>query len=58
MAEENYLTDDEIKRFAEELDKNINGYIDYWDLERQHDEVHKEIAPKAQPHNLHHESQN
>lgn len=58
MAEEKYLTDDEIKRFVEELDKDNNGYVDYWELERQLDEVHKEIAPKAQPHNLHHSSRN
>ncbi|KAF2626339.1 hypothetical protein BU25DRAFT_459478 [Macroventuria anomochaeta] len=33
-----------------------NGKIDYWELERKLDEVHKEVALKAQPHHLHHES--
>lgn len=56
MASEQYLTDDEIKRFIEELDKDDNGCIDYWEIEHKLDEVHKEIAPTPQPHNLHHES--
>ncbi|KAH7135232.1 FAD-binding domain-containing protein [Dendryphion nanum] len=56
MAPVQYLTDDEIKKFIDDLDKDNNGYIDYWELEHKLDEVHKEIAPKAQPHHLHHES--
>lgn len=53
MAAEQYLTDEEIKRFVDDLDKDNNGNIDYWELEQKLDQVHKEIAPKAQPHNLH-----
>jgi dual oxidase len=56
MAQEQYLTDDEIKRFLDELDHNGDGTIDYSEVERMLDEVHKEIAPKAQPHHLHHKS--
>lgn len=56
MAPVQYLTDDEIKKFIDDLDRDNNGYIDYWELEHKLDEVHKEIAPKAQPHHLHHES--
>jgi dual oxidase len=58
MAQQQHLTDDEIKRFIDDLDHDNNGSIDYWEVERMLDEVHKEIAPKAQPHHLHHESRN
>lgn len=51
-----YLTDEEIKNFTDDLDENNNGSIDYWELERKLDQVHEEIAPKAKPHHLHHES--
>ncbi|PSN75378.1 hypothetical protein BS50DRAFT_38972 [Corynespora cassiicola Philippines] len=57
MAPIQYLTDEEIKRFIDDLDKDNNGNIDYWELEHKLDEVHKQIAPKPAPHNLHHESQ-
>ncbi|KAF1918906.1 ferric reductase NAD binding domain-containing protein [Ampelomyces quisqualis] len=56
MAQQQYLTDDEIKRFLDDLDHNGDGTIDYSEVERMLDEVHKEIAPKAQPHHLHHKS--
>ncbi|KAF2125433.1 hypothetical protein P153DRAFT_300187 [Dothidotthia symphoricarpi CBS 119687] len=56
MAQQQYLTDEEIKRFTEDLDLNNSGYVDYWEVERKLDEVYKEIAPKAQPHHLHHQS--
>jgi dual oxidase len=51
-----YLTNEEIKKFTNDLDENNNGSIDYWELERKLDQVHKEIAPKAEPHHLHHEA--
>ncbi|KAF2675672.1 hypothetical protein K458DRAFT_324027 [Lentithecium fluviatile CBS 122367] len=57
MAVQRYLTDAEIKQFVDDLDHDNNGCIDYWELERKLDQVHKEVAPKAQPHNLHHASQ-
>ena len=56
MAQQQYLTDEEINKFIDDVDHDNNGNIDYWEVERMLDEVHKEIAPKAQPHHLHHES--
>lgn len=56
MAQQQYLTDEEIKKFLDDLDHDNNGDIDYWEVERMLDQVHKEIAPKAQPHHLHHAS--
>lgn len=56
MAPQQYLTDDEIKQFIDDLDHDNNGSVDYWELEKKLDEVHKEIQPRAQPHNLHHVS--
>jgi dual oxidase len=56
MTAQQYLTDDEVKEFVHDLDQDSDGKIDYWELERKLDQVHKEVAPKAQPHNLHHES--
>ncbi|KAF2835393.1 hypothetical protein M501DRAFT_1060909 [Patellaria atrata CBS 101060] len=50
------LTDREINEFLDELDRDKNGYVDYWEVEKKLDEVHQEIAPKAKKHNLHHES--
>ncbi|CAO2647234.1 Nn.00g081560.m01.CDS01 [Neocucurbitaria sp. VM-36] len=56
MTQQQYLTDEEINKFIDDLDHDNNGSVDYWELERKLDEVHKEIQPKAQPHNLHHDS--
>lgn len=56
MASQTHLTDKEIKHFIDDLDHDKDGNISYWELERKLDQVHKEIAPKAQPHNLHHQS--
>ncbi|KAF1847908.1 uncharacterized protein K460DRAFT_279063 [Cucurbitaria berberidis CBS 394.84] len=56
MTQQQYLTDEEISNFIDDLDHDNNGSVDYWELERKLDEVHKEIQPKAQPHNLHHGS--
>ena len=50
------LTDEEIKIFTDDLDLNNDGTIDYQELELKLDQVYKEIAPKPQPHHLHHES--
>jgi dual oxidase len=55
MAEDQYLTEKEIDDFLNDLDKNNNGYIDYVEVERKLDEVHKEIAPEPKPHHFHHE---
>lgn len=56
MGPEQFLTDEEIKQFIDDLDHDHNGNVDYWELERKLDQVHREIAPKAQPYNLHHAS--
>lgn len=54
MDEGQYLSDKEVSDFLNDLDKNNNGYIEYNEIEWKLDEVHKEIAPEAKPHNLHH----
>ena len=50
------LTEDEIKAFVDELEHNDDGHIAYAEVERKLDAVHREIAPKPLPHNLHHQS--
>ncbi|KAL3420613.1 FAD-binding domain-containing protein [Phlyctema vagabunda] len=54
MAKGQYLSEKEIDEFLSDLDNNNNGVIEYDELEFKLDEVHKEIAPEAKPHNLHH----
>ncbi|GME48314.1 putative FAD-binding domain-containing protein [Neofusicoccum parvum] len=54
MANVAFLTNDEIDKFLNELDHNGDGTIDYSEVERKLDQVHGEIAPNPQPHNLHH----
>ena len=56
MASQIPLTDEEINKFIDDLDHDKDGNVDYWELEHKLDQVHKEIVPKAQPHNLHHAS--
>lgn len=51
-----YLTTDEIEEFLNDLDKDKNGNIDYYEVECKLDEVHKELAPKPLPHHLHHKN--
>lgn len=58
MTEQRYLTDEEIDKFIDDVDRDNNGYVDYSELEHKLDEVHKEIQPKAQPHNLHYGARN
>ena len=55
MAEVEYLSEEEINEFLDDLDKNKNGFIEYDEVEHKLDEVHKEIAPDPKPHHLHHE---
>lgn len=54
MADGQYLSDKEVNEFLDDLDKNNNGHIEYSEVEWKLDEVHREIAPEAKPHNLHH----
>lgn len=56
MASQEYLSDEEIDKLVDDLDCNKNGYVEYSELEQKLDEIHKEIAPKPQPYNLHHGS--
>lgn len=56
MAAQQHLTEKEIKEFVDDLDHDNNGSIDYWELEKKLEQVQNELAPKAQPHNLHHDS--
>ncbi|KAK5659343.1 hypothetical protein OQA88_1436 [Cercophora sp. LCS_1] len=51
-----YLTEDEIKAFLDDLDHNGDGLIDYSEVERKLDSVHEELAPRPLPHNLNHDS--
>ncbi|KAK0750633.1 FAD-binding domain-containing protein [Schizothecium vesticola] len=53
-ADVQYLTDDEIKTFLDDLDHNDDGLIDYSEVERKLDQVYSEIAPTPSPHHLHH----
>lgn len=39
-----YLSDDEIARFIDELDPNLDGYIIYGDIERKLDQVYSDLA--------------
>ncbi|KAF6811473.1 nadph oxidase 4 [Colletotrichum musicola] len=47
-----YLTDDEINTFLDDLDHNGDGYIDYAEVEAKLDAAHDELAPSksVQPH--------
>ncbi|KAI1261702.1 FAD-binding domain-containing protein [Xylariaceae sp. FL1019] len=51
-----YLDDDEIEDFLDGLDHDGDGFIDYDEVKTALDLVHKEIAPNAKPHNLHHDT--
>jgi dual oxidase len=55
MAKDQYLSQKEIDEFLDDLDHNKNGYIEYDEVEKKLDDVHKEIAPTPKPHHLHHE---
>ncbi|KAB8300093.1 hypothetical protein EYC80_000325 [Monilinia laxa] len=54
MSNNNFLSDEEINEFLDDLDSNSNGYIEYDEVEHKLDEVHRELAPEPEPHNLHH----
>ncbi|KAL9120740.1 MAG: hypothetical protein Q9187_002702, partial [Circinaria calcarea] len=56
MSDVQYLSDREVEEFLDDVDKNKDGNIEYSEIEHKLDEVHKEIAPEAKPHHLHHES--
>lgn len=41
-----YLTDDEISKFLDDLDHNGDGYINYSEVEQKLDQAHEELVPK------------
>ncbi|GJC89150.1 dual oxidase 1 [Colletotrichum liriopes] len=49
-----YLTEDEINSFLDDLDHNDDGYIDYDEVEAKLDAAHDELAPQnqAKPHHV------
>ncbi|OLN85589.1 Superoxide-generating NADPH oxidase heavy chain subunit C [Colletotrichum chlorophyti] len=49
-----YLTEDEINSFLDDLDHNGDGYIDYAEVETKLDAAHDELAPAehVQPHHV------
>ncbi|KAF4631951.1 hypothetical protein G7Y89_g6177 [Cudoniella acicularis] len=56
MTSTQYLSEEEIDEFVEDLDRDSDGFIDYDEVEAKLDEVHDEIAPEPKPHNLNHDS--
>ncbi|KAL4892305.1 FAD-binding domain-containing protein [Aspergillus ambiguus] len=56
MDQDQYLSNDEINQFLDDLDTNGDGNIEYKELEEKLDQVYKEIAPVAKRHHLHHDS--
>ncbi|KAK4214988.1 NADPH oxidase [Rhypophila decipiens] len=47
-----YLTDEEISRFLDDLDHNGDGMIDYDEVEQKLDAVHDELIPQPRAHNI------
>ncbi|KAJ5011127.1 Superoxide-generating NADPH oxidase heavy chain subunit A [Colletotrichum sp. SAR 10_99] len=49
-----YLTEDEINSFLDDLDHNDDGYIDYAEVEAKLDAAHDELTPSSQlkPHHV------
>ena len=56
VASDDYkvLSDDEIEAFFKDLDKDNNGYVDFEELEKKLQEVHKELAPELKKHHITH----
>ncbi|RGP78791.1 hypothetical protein FLONG3_2989 [Fusarium longipes] len=47
-----YLTDEEIKEFLDDLDHDGDGYINYQEVERKLDQEHEELVPKPKAHHV------
>lgn len=47
-----YLTDDEISEFLDDLDHNNDGFINYNEVERKLDQEHAELVPKPSAHHV------
>lgn len=56
-ATQQYLTDEEINKFIDDLDRDNNGHIDYGELEHKLDEVGKQLAPKPKRHHIYHDEE-
>lgn len=58
VASEEYkvLSDEEIEAFFQDLDKDKNGFVDFEELEKKLQEVHKELAPDLKKHHITHPS--
>jgi hypothetical protein len=52
-----YLTDDEINRFIDDLDADNDGNIAYKELEQKLNEVGKQLAPKPKRHHIYHDKE-
>lgn len=49
-----FLTDDEIQQFLEDLDHNNDGYINYAEVEHKLDQAHDELVPQPGTRHLLH----
>ncbi|KAF5025503.1 hypothetical protein F66182_2408 [Fusarium sp. NRRL 66182] len=47
-----YLSDDEINDFIDDLDHNKDGYINYQEVEQKLDQEHAELVPKPGAHHV------
>lgn len=56
-GQQQYLTNEEIDRFIDDLDANNNGHIDYKELEQKLDDVGKQLAPKPKRHQILHDDE-
>lgn len=52
-----YLTDDEINQFLDDLDHNDDGYINYAEVEQKLDQAHGELVPKPEAYHIFHRHQ-
>ncbi|VUC27299.1 unnamed protein product [Clonostachys rosea] len=47
-----YLNDDEVEQFIQDLDHNDDGFIDYKEVERKLDQAHQELVAKPLAHHI------
>lgn len=47
-----YLSDEEINQFIDDLDNNNDGYINYAEIEQKLDQAHDELVPKPDVHHI------
>ncbi|OJD40717.1 fad-binding domain-containing protein [Diplodia corticola] len=56
MANNAFLTDEEITQFLDQLDRYRDGKIDYRELQHRLDQAHNDITPDPQPDNIYHDA--